>query len=193
MNHSNLHIGQNAPEQDATNCRPSQLGVVQVRCTHCDLDQVNDVTAIKDAGLEYLTLRHRGKTGSLAVIERPSMLYTFFGNESLQMVQFSIVASAPVLVLATALGYAAATVGMKLVSQNSIAIGALILAAGIGAAILAEITLLRKIDLSVVYIAIVASETLLVLIYAAMIGEGIGLRQTAGAALVVIGLIAVST
>ncbi|MDP5362834.1 MAG: 5-aminolevulinate synthase [Paracoccaceae bacterium] len=108
------------------------------------------------------------------------------------MTQFLPLVSAPVLILITALSYTLATVGMKLVSQDIVPIGAALLILGLVVAVLAEIALLRKTDLSIVYITIVASETILVLLYAAMIGEGFGLRQATGAALVVAGLLAVS-
>ncbi len=108
------------------------------------------------------------------------------------MTQVLPVFSAPVLILITALSYTLATVGMKLVSQDVVTTGATIMVVGLVVAVLAEIALLRKTDLSIVYITIVASETILVLLYAAMIGEGFGLRQATGAALVVAGLLAVS-
>ena len=109
------------------------------------------------------------------------------------MILPSFFAAAPFLIVITALGYTLATVGMKLVSQDIMTAGTTLLVLGFAVAILAEIALLRKTDLSVVYITIVASETLLVLFYAAMIGEGFGLRQASGALLVIVGLLAVTT
>lgn len=96
------------------------------------------------------------------------------------------------LVAASALGYAVATIGMKLASSSLtvVAIGLVVL--GFVAATLAEVSLLRKADLGVIYITIVGAETLLVLSFAALIGEGPDLRTMAGAGLVVAGIALVS-
>lgn len=109
------------------------------------------------------------------------------------MILQSFAATAPILIVITAFGYTIATVGMKLVSQDVLTAGTMLLIVGFIVAVLAEIALLRKTDLSVVYITIVASETLLVLLYAAMTGEGFGLKQATGALLVIVGLLAVTT
>ncbi len=109
------------------------------------------------------------------------------------MTQISILATAPLLILVAAIGYAVATVGIKLVSEDVVFAGIILLALGFVGAIVAEVALLRKTDLSVVYITIVATETLLVLVYAAMIGEGFDLKQFAGAAMVMVGLVVVTT
>lgn len=89
--------------------------------------------------------------------------------------------AAPSLIVATAVGYAVMTIGIALA------------VIGFGVAFLAEIVLMRRIDLSIVYVLIVAAETILVLAYAAWIGEGFALRQAFGAAMVFAGLIAVTT
>jgi drug/metabolite transporter (DMT)-like permease len=109
------------------------------------------------------------------------------------MSQVSILASAPFLIILTAVGYTVATIGMKLVSEDIVVTGFGVLSLGLVAAIIAEVALLRKTDLSVVYITIVASETLLVLIYASVIGEGFSIKQFGGAALVMVGLVVVTT
>lgn len=109
------------------------------------------------------------------------------------MVWFPSIISAPGLVVITALGYTVATIGMKVLSDQFAPVGAIILAVGFGAAIIAEIALLRKTDLSVVYITIIGAETMLVLIYATIIGEGFGLRQAVGATLVLVGMLAVAS
>lgn len=105
----------------------------------------------------------------------------------------SLVGSAPGLVVITALGYTFGTIGMKLLSDSLSSTGVALLTLGFGAAIIAEVALLRRTDVSVAYITIIGSETLLVLLYASMIGEGFGLRQAAGAAFVVVGLLAVTS
>ncbi|MBY6004748.1 5-aminolevulinate synthase [Salipiger bermudensis] len=99
---------------------------------------------------------------------------------------------APTLVLGTAAGYAIATIGMKLSAQGHLPAGLSLAIAGFLGAFLAEILLMRRAELSVVYLAIIAAETLLVLGYASWIGEGLSLRQTLGAAMVLAGLAVVS-
>lgn len=100
--------------------------------------------------------------------------------------------SAPTLVLGTAAGYALATIGMKLSAQGHLPAGLGLAVAGFLAAFLAEILLMRRAELSVVYLAIIAAETLLVLGYAGWIGEGLSLRQAFGAAMVMAGLAVVA-
>jgi small multidrug resistance pump len=68
-----------------------------------------------------------------------------------------------VLVVVSALGYAIATIGMKLASTNVTAVAVGVIAAGFVAATLAEIVLLRKADLGIIYIAIIGVETLMLL------------------------------
>ncbi|MBV2361015.1 5-aminolevulinate synthase [Thalassococcus sp. CAU 1522] len=96
------------------------------------------------------------------------------------------------LILMTALGYAVATVGMKITATGQIWLGVGLCALGFFAAFLAEIVLLRRFDLALVYVVIIAAETALVLGYAFWIGEGFGLRQTFGATLVLLGLLVVT-
>lgn len=100
---------------------------------------------------------------------------------------------APSLVVVTAIGYTVMTVGMKATSSGYLAGGILLAVLGFSMAFLAEIVLMRRIDLSVVYIVIVAAETMLVLAYAAWIGEGLAMRQAVGAAVVATGLLLVTT
>ena len=100
--------------------------------------------------------------------------------------------SAPTLVLGTAAGYALATVGMKLSAQGHMPAGLALAIAGFLAAFAAEILLMRRAELSVVYLAIIAAETLLVLGYASWIGEGLSLRQALGAGMVLAGLAVVA-
>ncbi|MCR8546316.1 5-aminolevulinate synthase [Salipiger sp. P9] len=104
----------------------------------------------------------------------------------------SILPPSPLLILGTAIGYALATVGMKLVSQGHTNPGILLAGLGFLAAFVAKILLMRRADLSVVYIAIIAAETLLVMLYASWIGEGLSLRQTLGALMVLAGLAVVA-
>jgi len=96
------------------------------------------------------------------------------------------------LILISALGYTLATIGMKQAAMGATILAVPLLAIGFVAATAAEVALLRKVDLAVVYVTIIGVETLLVLTYAALIGEGLNLRGLLGAGLVVGGLALVS-
>jgi drug/metabolite transporter (DMT)-like permease len=96
------------------------------------------------------------------------------------------------LVVLSALGYAVATIGMKLASTQLTTLAVAIIVAGFVAASLAEIALLKKADLGIIYITIIGAETLMVLAFAALIGEGPDLRTLAGAGLVLAGIALVS-
>lgn len=96
------------------------------------------------------------------------------------------------LVLAAALGYSVATIGMKWASV-SVGIGALmLLATGFTAATLSEVVMMRSTHLSVLYLLIIAVESLVVLTYAQVIGEGLSPLQMAGGAMILAGLAVVS-
>jgi small multidrug resistance pump len=96
------------------------------------------------------------------------------------------------LVVVSALGYAIATIGMKLASTSITVVALAVIVAGFVAAALAEIALLRKADLGVIYITIIGVETLMVLAFAALIGEGPDLRTLGGAGLVLAGIALIS-
>lgn len=93
------------------------------------------------------------------------------------------------LVVLAAAGYAFAAIAMKLIahSGSSQPIFAL-LAAFFVVIVLAEVQLLRHMDLSNVYIAILAAETLIILAYALWIGETLTTRELAGGGLVLVGI-----
>ena len=97
-----------------------------------------------------------------------------------------------ILMIFTAIGYAIATVGMKMASDGVSALALGCITAGLCAAVLAEVTLLRHADLAVIYIGVVFAETLLVLAYAASVSGVLGLQQIVGAALVLSGFALVS-
>ena len=63
---------------------------------------------------------------------------------------------------------------------------------GLVAAVIAEIILLRHASLPVIYLTIIAFETLLVLLFASAIGERPNLQQLSGAGLVLVGLVMVT-
>ena len=96
------------------------------------------------------------------------------------------------LLVFTALGYALATIGMKMASAGGNALALILIAVGLLIAVLAEIGLLKGGDLPVVYLMIVVAETILVLGYAAFIGERMTLQQVTGAVLVLGGFALVS-
>lgn len=96
------------------------------------------------------------------------------------------------LVLAASLGYSAATIGMKIASQSWGPFAVLLLLIGFSMATMAEIILMRGIHLGVLYLIIIAVETLIVLAYAISIGEGLNPRQMVGAGFVLLGLAVVS-
>jgi hypothetical protein len=87
-----------------------------------------------------------------------------------------------------ALSYATATYGIKLASHSPGVTSLIIIVTGLALAVGAETVLLRHASLGIVYLAVIAVETLLVLVLAASLGEGLTLRQFGGAALVLAGL-----
>lgn len=97
-----------------------------------------------------------------------------------------------ILILLAAGGYSLATIGMKLGSVSLGVAAVTLMALGLVLAAAAEVVILRTADLGIVYISILAIETLIVLSFAAFIGEGLNLRQISGAAVVVAGLAIVS-
>lgn len=97
-----------------------------------------------------------------------------------------------ILILVAALGYSAATIGMKMGSSALTGLAVLVMAIGLAAAIFGEMALLRGTNLGPVYIAIIGVESLIVMLYAWYIGETMTLRQISGAGLVVVGLMMVN-
>lgn len=92
------------------------------------------------------------------------------------------------LALLAAAGYAIATVGMKTASAQ-LSLGAVLaMGAGFAAAALAEMALMRHASLSLLYVTIIAAETVLVLLYACTIGEGLSTTQWLGAGCVLAGM-----
>lgn len=97
-----------------------------------------------------------------------------------------------ILMALTASGYAIATLGMKIASDQMNALALALMATGLAGAALAEITLLRQANLSVIYLGIIGVETILVLSVAALIGDRLTPVQLSGGALVLVGMILVS-
>ncbi|MGB3315098.1 MAG: 5-aminolevulinate synthase [Albidovulum sp.] len=92
------------------------------------------------------------------------------------------------LVVTAALAYAIATAGIKWASDAPSPMALLLIIFGFGLATITEVVLLRQADLSVIYIAIITVETLMVLTLAALIGEGLSPKQMLGAAFVLTGI-----
>ncbi len=93
-----------------------------------------------------------------------------------------------ILLVLAAVGYAVSAYGLKLytILANPVAVG--MIGGGLAIAVLAEIAVLRRIDLSSGYVFIIAIETLLVLAAAMWLGETLDWRKLMGVALVVAGL-----
>ena len=95
------------------------------------------------------------------------------------------------VVLCAALAYAFATLGIKMASLAFSPSAIAIIILGFGLATVAETYLLRRADLGVIYMTVIAAETVAVLAIAALLGEGLSLRQTLGAGLVLAGILIV--
>ncbi len=96
------------------------------------------------------------------------------------------------LTIVAAFGYGLATILMKNISVRLDLILLVFLAVVLTATALAEIMLLRKVDLGLAYVAIIATESILVLGYAFWVGEGLSAREWLGASFVIVGAIMVS-
>lgn len=108
------------------------------------------------------------------------------------MLVLDFVSNKAVLAIAAGVGYAVATLLMKAASESAttVAIGAIaLMLAGV---VTAEILLLKQVDLGIAYIAIMATETILVLAATFFIGQPLSTQELAGGALVVLGVAVVS-
>ncbi|MCG6902746.1 MAG: 5-aminolevulinate synthase [Rhodobacter sp.] len=103
-------------------------------------------------------------------------------------------ASKPLLLLIICgFAYALATLAMKALSHSPtiFALGAVALC--LAGAVLLEVIVLQRMELGTAYIAIIATESLIVVSIAAFIGEGLGPKELAGAALVLMGTALIGT
>lgn len=98
-----------------------------------------------------------------------------------------------VIIILAALGYTIATVGMKYAALGSLPIATILIVSGFILATVAEVFLLRRGDLTVVYVTIIGVETIMILVAGAMLGEIIDLRRILGAGCVVVGIALCST
>ncbi|MCB2128922.1 MAG: 5-aminolevulinate synthase [Rhodobacteraceae bacterium] len=92
------------------------------------------------------------------------------------------------LIPLSALAYAVATVGIKMASGNVTPVAVTFIVCGFALAAIAEAILLQRSDLGTVYLAVLAVETLAILCFASLIGEGLSGRQFAGAVMVLGGI-----
>jgi hypothetical protein len=97
-----------------------------------------------------------------------------------------------ILILVAAFGYSVATILMKLSAQSGSGLILAAIAMVLLGTALTEIVLLRQVDLGLAYIAILATETLIVVGFAAAIGEGLSTRDMVGGAMVLLGAMIVS-
>lgn len=93
-----------------------------------------------------------------------------------------------VILILAALGYTVATVGMKLAADRSYALAAVLIIAGFALVIVTEIFLLRRADMTIVYVTIIGVETIMILAAGAMMGEVVDMRRILGAGCVVVGI-----
>lgn len=96
------------------------------------------------------------------------------------------------LAIAAAIGYALATFLMKLTAESATVLLIAAIGGVLAVTVASEIFLLRQVDLGMAYIAIIATETLLVLAVTFVIGEPLTAREMFGGALVIAGAAMVS-
>lgn len=97
-------------------------------------------------------------------------------------------AASVILMILTAGGYAVATLGMKLASDQLNAQALTLIVIGLASAALAEIVVLRHANLAVIYLGIIAFESLLVLSISAVVGDTLSAQQVLGASLLLLGV-----
>lgn len=97
------------------------------------------------------------------------------------------------LVLMSALGYAGATILMARLGTGAAPVLAAVIGAALLVAVLAEIAALRHLPIAIVYLAILGTETLLVLGAATFFGQTLGPRELLGAVLVLSGTLVLAT
>lgn len=107
---------------------------------------------------------------------------------------FGIEAISPksVMAIVAAIGYALAALFMKMTAENPSAIVWLAIALTFLVTAIAEVMLLRQVDLGMAYVAIIATETLVILAATFMIGEAMTPKQLLGGAFVIAGAVLAS-
>ena len=97
------------------------------------------------------------------------------------------------IIMLAALGYTIATIGLKLAADRSYSLAAVLILGGFVLVIVTEIFLMRRADMTLVYIVIIGVETLMILAAGAMMGEVFDWRRIVGACCVVGGIVLAST
>lgn len=97
------------------------------------------------------------------------------------------------LVLLCATAYASATLAMKAASDAPGVLAVIVIACCLAAAVVGEVMLIQRTHLSLAHVAVIAGETLIVLTVAAFWGDGLGPREWLGAAIVLAGVVVIST
>ncbi|MGB5560193.1 MAG: 5-aminolevulinate synthase [Paracoccaceae bacterium] len=105
---------------------------------------------------------------------------------------FVLLARPGMLILAAALGYAVATYLMKMAANSGNYAFLGMIAFALLISVVAEILVLQRMHLGAAYIGIIATETLLVLGLAWIVGEGLSGKEYLGAVLVIAGSLLVS-
>lgn len=108
------------------------------------------------------------------------------------MLSIEVIGSKTVLAIGAAVGYALATLLMKLTAEGATLLLVVAIGVVLAVTVASEVLLLRQVDLGMAYIAIIATETLLVLGITFLVGETLTPREMAGGALVITGAAMVS-
>lgn len=93
-----------------------------------------------------------------------------------------------IIIVLAALGYTVATVGLKLAADRSYALATALILGGFVLVIVTEVFLMRRADMTIVYVTIIGVETLMILAAGAMMGEIVDMRRILGAGFVVAGI-----
>lgn len=104
------------------------------------------------------------------------------------MFALDLISNKTALAIAAGVGYATATLLMKTASDHTTALVVGLICLVLAGVVTAEILLLRQVDLGAAYIAIMATETLLVLAATYFVGQPLSAKELTGGALVIIGV-----
>jgi multidrug transporter EmrE-like cation transporter len=108
------------------------------------------------------------------------------------MMHIELLSNRTALAALAAAGYALATLLMKIAAETGTFWPLGGIACLLSATVVAEILLMRQVDLGVAYIVVIGAETMLVLSFTYLVGEPLSSRELAGGALVLGGMVMVS-
>ncbi|NDR59179.1 hypothetical protein [Aliiruegeria sabulilitoris] len=108
------------------------------------------------------------------------------------MLLTEIASNKTLMAIGAATGYAFATFLMKQAADTVTVTILIAIAVVLAATVAAEIVVIRQVGLGLAYIAIIATETLLILLFAFLVGDALTPREMLGGALVVTGVVIVS-